>query len=577
MNNKTINRFAQNPINLDIQRSTFNRSSDYSTTFKAGDLVPFFVEEVLPGDTFKHETSAIVRLLTPVAPTMSNAYLDTFYFYVPHRLCSNDKTWEKINGENTDGYWANKTETVDKVLYDYDDDMSNIQPMSVMNYMGLPITDDNEIEIAISKKVISAPFTAYSMIWNDFFRDQNTQPPLELYDLSGAIMNRYSQASNTLKVNKFHDYFTSCLPAPQKGDSVKLSLGISAPVGGLLDLQADTTSHPFNGVLSLNTANVIGGNKSRALNIANLSGKASKDNLPIIGYSETGNPTDTSQRITGSNLKIRQALTADLSNATSATVNSLRQAFALQRVLEKDARGGTRYKEILKAHFNITYPDMTLQRPEYLGGKRQLLNINQVVQTSAGQETTTNLGYTGAVSNTGFNNKDFVKSFGEHGYIIGVMCVRTEQTYCQGIPKLFTKRRRYDYYLPTFANLGEQPINRYELDATHTDINATGDFNETDVFGYQEYGADYRYKPSLITGNLAPTSGDKTLNAWTYAETYEKKPILNSDFMYQTASAIGKTLYQTDTATQFLINMHFNTLATRPLPVYSVPGLIDHH
>lgn len=551
----SINRFAQSPVGLDIGRSKFNRPFNHKTTFKSGKLIPLYWDEVLPGDTFKVDMAGVVRSITPAVPVMDNSFLDVFFFFVPNRLaCAHPNDWAEVCGENNSGYWAQATEkTLDNTgnmakiheITDYANE-KGIEPCSLANYLGMPIitygTIDDDFVLADNEvKVNLLPFKAYETIFNEWFRDQNTQAP------SAISISQYGTAeAAVLDVNKVHDYFTSALPAPQKGDSVLLPLGESAPV------LAGTETNDFDQPLKWRQA---AGTITGAANLGVVSGGAT---------SQGGTFSTSNNGIAPANLY------ADLAAATAASINSIRLAFALQRFAEKQGLGGTRYREVLKSFFGVTIPDLTVQVPEYLGGFRKPLNITQVLQTS--ETSTTPLGTTGAFSNTGFNNTGFTKSFNEFGIIMCVACVRTMQSYSQGIPKKFMRNRRFDFYWPTFANLGEQPVYKVEL---YAKANPNG--KDGAVFGYQEAWAEYRYNPSLITGYFAPDAGDTTLTAWTYTNNFTANPVLNSDFMKQPASQIDDTLVVQEANYQFIGDFEFYVKCVRPMPLYSIPGLIDHH
>lgn len=541
-----FNRFVTNPVNLNISRSRFNRPFTHKTTFNSGDLVPIYLDEVLPGDTFDMRVSSVVRMLTPVAPVLDNAFLDVFFFFVPARLCTNGKDdWKKIMGENVNGYWApNSESTLANTGNLFSLPSNGLTPGSAANYLGLPIKYGNYLTTSLLLNAM--PLRAYGLIWNEFFRDQNTQAPVTLN--SSFLTN---MCSSCLKVNKLHDFFTSVLPSPQKGQSVMLPLGDSAPVVAMPDVINDFVA-PVKWVNSDNE--IPQGNLNLGVNQG---GQTTFTGTPGVGGTLT--PVSIAN------------LEADLSQATASSINQLRQAFAIQRMLEKDARGGTRYREMLKSHFGVTIPDATIQVPEYLGGKRVPLNITQVLQTSSTNDVSP-LGATGAFSNTGFSDRSFVKSFNEFGYVIGVACVRTSQSYSQGINKLWTRNRRFDFYFPAFANLGEQAVYTRELYANNINNNTWNS-----IFGYQEAWAEYRYHPNLVTGYLAPDSGDKTLTPWTYTNKFTIAPVLNSSFMVQPSSQIGDTLVLTTTKTQFVADFYFDLKCTRPMPLYSIPGLIDHH
>lgn len=560
---KDLNRFVKNPVSISIKRSKFNRGFTHKTTFKSGKLVPIFLDEVIAGDTFKVNLSSVVRMLTPVVPVMDNAFLDVYFFYVPCRLATiHPDDWQKINGENKGGYWAPSSESTlestGNVLNGDDTGAGFVIPYdSVPAYMGLPVGDWSGNNDATAWReqfnFNIMPFVAYTKIWNEFFRDQNTQAPVSINNASD-VQTLYFKQDSCLDVNKLHDYFCSALPAPQKGDAVLLPMSGSAPV---------ITGEPVNR------------GHQRSATWLSASGTTVQGAVTLKGNAVEGAVMEVNNTTPSMGTGIYPSnLYADLQNATAVSVNEMRQAIAIQRMLEKDARGGTRYREMLKAHFGVTVPDLTVQVPEYLAGKRVPLNITQVLQTS--ETSSTPLGTTGAFSNTSFSDYMFTKSFNEAGYIIGVACVRTEQSYSQGVAKLWTRNRRYDWYDPTFANLGEQAIFKRELFLQHSAPGVTApDFNE--VFGYQEAWADYRFHPNQISGALAPNAGNANFTAWTYTNNFSAAPTLNSAFMKQPSSQIGDTLVVTNTKEQFVADFYFDAVCVRPMPLYSIPGLMDHH
>lgn len=548
---ESLNRFAQSPVGLDIGRSKFNMPAKTKTTFKSGMLIPLMWKEVLPGDTFKCDLSAVVRSVTPAVPVMDDSFFDIYYFFVPNRIaCRHPNDWAAVCGENFNGPFAQATEVtlentgnflpIADIVGDYDGD-DNVYSMSLANYLGIRIQDYT----GFTAKINALPFVAYHKIWNEWFRDQNVETPI---DIENMFQNK---GLNVLRpVAKVHDYF-SCLPAPQKGASVSLPLGTLAPV-------ITGTEHDTNGMTpALKLRRTTDGSTSTG----------------TVGVNVGQVATGASSTIPGSNYLYPSNLYADLANATAASINAIRLAFALQKFEEKQGLGGSRYREVLKSFFGVTIPDYTVQVPEYLGGKRVPLNITQVLQTSS-TDTVSPLGATGAFSNTGFNDNGFVKSFNEYGIIMAVACVRTLQSYSQGISKSWTRNRRFDFYWPSFANLGEQPVYKYELYADSTTFvpNASAP-----VFGYQEAWADYRYSPVLVTGNFAPDANDTTLTAWTYTNKFASAPVLNSAFVSQPASQIGDTLVVANSSYQFIGDFQFNIVAVRPMPLYSIPGLIDHH
>lgn len=571
MNRNSNSRFAQAP-QVDIQRSTFDRSSGHKTTFNAGKLVPIYVDEVLPGDTFEMKTSAIIRGSTPIFPVMDNANLDIYFFFVPNRLVWDH--WKEFNGENTTSKWE---QTVEYSIPQMAPPLSNGSVVgwekgTLADYMGIPtLVGPGASQTNPQYTVNHLPFRAYCLIWNEWFRDQNLQDPV-LIDTGDsqtngshivpennpnktAVYQAALSGANLLPVNKYFDYFTGALPEPQKGPDVLLPLGSIAPViTTTSDNKQVTLSNPQ---MRFITDGFETNNKIAVLsNLGN--GKASLAG----GANATG-------AITGK--AIPSNLVTDLSNATSATINELRLAFQLQRLYERDARGGTRYIEILKSHFGVTSPDARLQRPEYLGGERIPINIDQVIQTSGTAEGTTPQGNTGAYSLTGNQGSYFKHSFVEHGYVLGLACVRTEHTYQQGLEKIWNRKNRFDFYWPALANIGEQAILNKEIY-----LQPIGATNE-EAFGYQEAWAEYRYKPSRVSSAFR-SNVTGSLDAWHYADYYEELPKLSAEWIEETYKNVDRTLaVQSTQEDQYIADFWFKCKCTRPMPIYSIPGLIDHH
>lgn len=591
-----LNRFQVNPSNIDMQRSRIGRDYSNTTTFLTGDLVPIYVHECLPGETLKLDFSSLVRSLTPAVPVMDNAFIDYYFFFVPNRLCTYDsKTWQKVCGENTSSYWAPASE---QTLFDSTNDRVNIKdlqvqtinnvnykvaPQSLLNYLGCAVLPTTRVGTGSTNFTgminLLAP-RAYYAIWNEWFRDENTQAPITLEQVKNYLGANSKNLNGGLlytgirKVNKYHDIFTSTMPSPQKGASVLLPLGTTAPVitGSVHNLaQSGLTLAGPNGSRLFDTSYQGTG---LTLGVGREDGSGA-GNLAIVGDTDSataqGGLADSSGQMPYSTLvnAVPQNLYADLSAATAASVNELRNAFAIQRLLEKDARGGTRYFETLLSHFGVSNPDLVLQRPEYLAGKRVPLNMMQVLQTS--ETNTSPLGTTGAMSNTISSDYMFTKSFGEYGLVLGLACVRTSQSYSQGIPKYMLRSKRFDFYWPVFANIGEQAILKKELYFS----NSSSD-NDA-VFGYQEAWADYRYQSNKVSGFFNPDAGDTALSAWTYTNNFSNYPTLNSDFMYQDYKQYEDTLAVSNVSYHFIGNFYFDEKLTLPMPLYSIPGLIDHH
>lgn len=532
MNKNSFSRFAVNPTNINIQRSIFGRESQHKTTFDSGKLIPIYCDEVLPGDTWKLTLSLAVRMTTPIFPVMDNANLDIYAFFIPNRLVWDH--WKEFNGENNSTYWDETTEYQVPIV-DFD---INIQSGEVGDYYGLPINTD-------LPGINALPGRGYAMIWNEWFRDQNTQQPLQVNtgdeeetrsDYSGD--NSAFVYGQLACVNKYHDYFTSALPAPQKGPAVELPLASEAPV-------------------SLKTTN--GSNFTNGINFEiTYTGNATSN----VGPTGTAHPLSSSGAWSGTSQPAQ--LYADLSNATAATINQLRQAFAIQALYEKDSRGGTRYIEVIRSHFGITSPDARQQRPEFLGGKRVPININQVLQTSS-SDTTSPQGNTAAYSLTNDVDNILTYSATEHGYIHIFACVRTEHTYQQGVNRMFLRKNRFDFYWPSLANIGEQGIKNAE-------IYAQGTAADDKIFGYQEAWADYRYKPSIVSGKFR-SAATGSLDTWHYADNFEGLPVLNSSFMKETSVNIQRTLAVQDEP-QFIGDFYFKGVVARPMPVYSIPATL---
>ena len=547
MNRNTELHFGMQP-EIETQRSSFDLSFDHKTTFNTGELVPIYVQEILPGDTFSLDTSFIVRMQTPIKPTMDNAYIDIYYFFVPNRLTWD--RWEEFMGENKDGFW-------DEDMTEYNipgitvTSSQTYTKGTVADHMGLPIN------APLGTDINCLPFRGYTLIWNDWFRNQNLQAPLPTYHqndnvhtLTNNDLSDPSYGGAMLKVNKFADYFTTALPEPQKGDPVLIGIGNTAPIITTSENVGEVSGNPL--IMRKSDGTDLNGSSNYALSI---------NNIGRVGTSTT--------TVSGTPTGLEPAnLIADLTQATSVTINQLRQAFQIQKFLETDARSGTRYIEIIKGHFGVTSADARMQRPEYLGGERFPINMDQVLQTSESTSESPQ-GNTAAFSLTGAKESaGFTKSFTEHGYIIGLACVRTDHSYQQGVNRMWARKRKFDFYWKEFAHLGEQEINEFEI------YNGENVTNKT--FGYQERYGEYRYNQNIITGEMRSTYA-QPLDVWHYGDYYESQPNLSAEWGEETTANVDRTLaVQSTVSDQYLAEFYFKIKATRPMPLYGVPGLIDH-
>lgn len=552
-----------------IERSTFDRSTNVKTSFNVSDLVPFFLDEVLPGDTFEITTSKVARLQTLITPIMDNIYIDTYYFFVPNRLVW--EHWQEFCGENKTGSWyPDVTYSVPQLKIPIEDGHGFLSG-TIADYFGVPVNvpSNSEWDITIN----ALPFRAYALICNEWFRDENLSDPLliplgdetHLGTNTGGI-DGPAFGGLPFKVAKYHDYFSSCLPSPQRGPDVQF----------------------LSGLLPVNTYDAVVPDSSIGLKWRNTSGSvpSGNHNMFIIGnrsYISNAAGSEGGSTIRPDNLfaDLSKAKVAEdiFNGANPLTINSLRQAFQIQRMFEKDARSGTRYIEILKGHFGVTSPDARLQRPEYLGGNRIPLNVEQVVQQSSTDEISP-MGTVAGWSHTTDVSYDVQKSFVEHGFIIGLMCARYEHSYQQGLERMWSRKNRFDYYWPALAHLGEKAVYDREIFLDYiTDSNNS-------VFGYQEAWAEYRYKPNYITGEMRSTAvknpeegvyTNPTLDVWHFGDKYTVCPSLSDSWIREDKSNVDRTLaVQSSIADQIFVDIFVKNKVTRPMPLYSIPGLIDH-
>ena len=557
MNRNNERHFNEIP-QMKASRTRFNRDQTILTTFDAGKLIPFYVDEVLPGDTFSVDTAAIIRMSTPKYPVMDDSFIDFYYFFCPNRIL-----WDNFKyfmGEVEDTPWMpTKAYSVPQIKINGTNTKPAPDERSILDYMGVPTKVKKPFSIN------ALPIRAYIKIWNEFFRDENVDNAAVLktddanvnYEfgdensIQEAENNAY-KGGNLLPVNKFHDYFTSCLPYPQRGPDVTMPTEGSAPIRSYIDTKRTKLAESY------------GTNNSRSsswLYEDFIQEGPDGDTLRSTG-AEAGKSYWTGKTPgTGESGQVTY-LGADLSSATAATINQLRQAISVQQYYEALARGGSRYREQVQALWNVVISDKTVQVPEYLGGGRYHVNINQIVQTAENDKSP--LGETGAMSVTPINESSFTKSFEEHGIIIGVCCVRHNRSYQQGLERFWSREDRLDFYVPQFANIGEQPVKKKE-------IMLTGEASDEETFGYQEAWADYRMKPNRVSG-LMRSNATGTLDFWHYSDYYESVPTLSQEWMAEGKKEIARTLIVEDEP-QFFGAIRVANKTTRRMPLYSVPGL----
>lgn len=598
MNRNTNAHFAELP-NVEISRSTFDRSHSHKSSGLVGRVIPIFYDDVLPGDTVVMDTSKVVRFQTLLTPMMDNMYADVYWFFVPNRLVWDH--WINLMGENTASPWAPSVQYEVPVIKvpapaGAGDTPNNNKSGTILDYLGFPVgmaypegTDFIEIN--------ALPIRGYCKIMQDWFRDENLSDPINIYTGDSAVIatteasyiNDLPHGGVPFVAAKFADYFTSCLPAPQKGDPVSFSVNVPAQflpvktrqeeVFGLKtksqlitageeiwpmtyrtdDLMTRLVARPGQSNLGIMSAYPSEASGSNTWVSFGNSGAIESEEA-FADFVDSSNPQSYYKNVTPNNLW------ATLTGvAGSFSINDLRYAFQMQKLLERDARGGTRYIETLKAHFNVTSPDQRLQRSEYLGGNRFGITVNQV--SNQAQSETDFLGDLGAYSVTTDVHSDFTKSFTEHGMLFGLLVVRYDHSYSQALEKFWNRRSRFDYYWPVFANIGEQPVRKSEIFGTAGD----------DTFGYNEAWADYRFKHNRVSGELRPYVNNG-LASWTLSDDYDSAPSLSDSWIREDKSNVDRVLAVTsEVSNQFWFDIYFNTKWTRPMPVYSVPGLIDHH
>lgn len=551
--NRNNERHFNNIPQIKTSRSSFKMKQDIKLTLDAGQLIPFYVAETLPGDTFSVDTKGICRMATPIYPVMDNCYLDIYYFNVPMRIVWNHA--KEFFGENTENAWEQKTEyTIPKINIKTSENTKDIpQENSILDYFGIP----TKIGPNKSLKINALPIRAYVKIWNEWFRDQNIDNPAILKNGDEEVVySRYVKeqtADKTLEyaesgsmplwVNKFHDRFTSALPSPQKGEPTLIPMSGDANVY----LYNTVQDKVYNGNIWLESTNQY------APRLNQEHSNYGPDKLVQVIGSTTKNGSDETQAV----------FKADLSTVTGATINDLRRAFAVQQFMEADARGGTRYREIIRNHFGVDIDDKTVQIPEYLGGQRYMINVNQVVQTSA-TDSKSPQGNAAAISVTPFMENSFTKSFQEHGYVIGVCCIRNDNTYQQGLERLWSRTNKFDFYWPEFAHLGEQAI-------LNKEIYAQGTAEDEKAFGYQEAYSEYRMTPNRVCG-LFRSNATQSLDAWHYADNYNKVPTLSQEWLATDKSVIDRTI-AVQSQPQFIMDVLVENDAVRPMPIYGTPGL----
>nr|DAJ46320.1 MAG TPA: major capsid protein [Microviridae sp.] len=527
--------FSQVP-KTEIPRSRFNRSHGLKTTFDSGYLVPILVDEVLPGDTFNLRASLFTRVATLISPIMDNLYMDTFFFFVPERLVF--ENFQRMCGEQD-----NPDDSTDFIFPTITSGANGFAVGSLADYFGIP-TGVKNLEVR------AEPFRCYNLIYNEWFRDENLVDSVPFTKADDDKADNYK----LLRRGKRHDYFTSALPWPQKGPGVELPFGGTAAVVADGNMSFNLSSSNLN---SLSSGSLYSVNRFVSANDADI--------YPSIPTSNVSIPADLVSRVSARSASYKSGLSVDLSSATSITINQFREAFQIQKWYERAARGGTRYTEILRSFFGVVSPDARLQRPEYLGGSSHRIDVSVVPQTSGTTDVSPQANLA-AFAVGASNGSGFTKSFTEHGWIIGLVNVRADLTYQQGLNRMWSRSTKFDMYWPTFAHLGEQAV-------LNKEIYAQGNAQDDEAFGYQERYAEYRYFPSMITGKFRSTDS-QPLDSWHLAQKFDSLPTLSSQFI-EDKPPVDRIVAVTDEP-QFLLDCFFDMNCVRPMPVYGVPGLVDH-